>query len=136
MLLLKDSLVELHYDVTTDILSMKWPDLTGLTKSEIMHSLKKVIDTLKFYDIKKFLIDSRGNRIEVPVEDHRQVVHQFGVQLLTTRVEKLARIASNDMVREDRTHKLVEEVNKEITFNMQFQEFDNEQAALAWLKGH
>lgn len=134
MLLLKDSLVELYYDVTADVLSMKWPDLTGLTKSEIQHSLQKVIDTLKHYDIKKFLVDARENKVEVPEEVHKQVAYQFSIDLKSTRVEKMARIASTNLEREKRTYLVRQAINQELTFNLEYQEFNDGEAALSWLQ--
>jgi hypothetical protein len=134
MLLLKENLVELHYDVTSDLLSMKWPELTGLTISQIQHSLRKVIDTLKHYDVKHFLVDSRDNLLEVSAQEHRDVRYQFSADLRTTRVSKMARIASTNLSRGDRTHQVAREIAKDMNFNLQYQEFDDEEAALSWLR--
>ncbi|KAA3436914.1 hypothetical protein [Rufibacter hautae] len=134
MLVLKDSLVELHYDVTTDILSMGWPDLTGFALSEVNHSLKKVIDTLKHYDIKKLLIDGRQNKVEVTEKEQKQVAHQFSLDLRHTRVKKVARLASSDWDKERRSHQLSEELSHELTYSVQYQEFTDERTALAWLR--
>ncbi|GAA4424100.1 hypothetical protein GCM10023188_03540 [Pontibacter saemangeumensis] len=35
MLLHKDGLIELNYDVATDILTAKWPDMMNFTTAEI-----------------------------------------------------------------------------------------------------
>ncbi len=113
---------------------MAWPDLNGFALSEINHSLKKVIDTLKHYDIKKLLIDGRQNKVEVTEKEQKQVAHQFSLDLRQTRVKKVARLASMDREKERRTHLLSEELIHELTYSVQYQEFTDERTAVAWLK--
>ncbi len=52
MILHQDLLLELVYDVRTDILSVKWPDIKDVSVSELEYSFKKLLDTISHYDIK------------------------------------------------------------------------------------
>lgn len=58
MILHQDLLLELVYDVRTDILSVKWPDIKDVSVSELEYSFQKLLDTISHYDIKRLLIDS------------------------------------------------------------------------------
>ena len=134
MILHKDSLIELNYDVATDVLRVHWPDLSGFTMPEINYSLKKLIDTLRHYDIKKLLIDSRTSSVaDITREEHHMVLLNFAKKLMTTRLEKLARIQTKDNNRENMVAQTAEEAINDLGIQYQFQNFSDETTALNWL---
>jgi hypothetical protein len=134
MILHKDSLIELNYDVATDVLKVHWPDLTGFTMPEINYSLKKLIDTLRHYDIKKLLVDSRTSSIaDVTKDEHHLILLDFTRKLMTTRLERLARIQTNDNSREDLVLQTADEAIHDLGIQFQFQNFSDEATALSWL---
>ncbi|WP_192820241.1 hypothetical protein [Rufibacter sp. LB8] len=134
MLLYKDSLVELQYEVATDVLSMEWPDVTGFSKSEISHYLQKVIDTLKHYDVRRYLIDSRHNKVEVTETEQKNIAYQFSTELLKTRVNKMARVVGQNTEKERRVENMRQQLVAELPFEMEYQEFTDMATALSWLK--
>ncbi|WP_207431892.1 hypothetical protein [Sabulibacter ruber] len=133
MLLYKDGLLELNYEVTTDILSVRWPDLKFFSIAEIQYSLNKLVDALKHYDIKKLLIDSTSSTVEISEEEQKTIAYKFALMLQGTRVQKVARIINPDIKREQRSQKISGELTKEMTFTIQFENFPDQASALSWL---
>ena len=134
MLLHKDGLIELNYDVVSDVLKVKWPDLTGFTMPEINYSLTKLIDTLRHYDIKKLLVDSRTSSVaDVSQEEYHNVLFGFAKKLMTTRLEKMARIETADRSRENVVTQTADEAVNNLGIQYEFQNFTDEKTALRWL---
>ncbi|MEJ8755644.1 hypothetical protein WG947_01435 [Pontibacter sp. H259] len=134
MLIHKDGLIELNYDVVNDILKVRWPDLTGFTLPEINYSLKKLIDTLRHYDIKRLFVDSQASSLtDISWEEHHTVLINFTKMLMTTRIEKMARIETKDSTREDVVAQTAEEAINELGIKFQFKNFSDEGPALKWL---
>ncbi|WP_242919956.1 hypothetical protein [Pontibacter liquoris] len=134
MLLHKDGLIELHYEVASDILTVRWPDLTGASLSEVTYSFKMLTDTLKHYDIKRLLVDSRRNTVEVPEETYLNLMTKFTHELLATRLVKFARLKATDPVREKKTEDATELVNSMIVIPIAFKNFSDEESARRWLR--
>lgn len=134
MLLHKDGLIELNYDVRSDILSVRWPDLNGITISELEFSITKLVDTLRHYDIKNLLIDSRSSKIaDITREEHLKVLLEFVKLLMTTRLEKLARIETTDIGREGVVDIAAEEAINRLGIRFDFRNFSDEVSAREWL---
>ncbi|WP_347158848.1 hypothetical protein [Pontibacter chitinilyticus] len=134
MLLHKDGLIELNYEVATDILTVCWPDMTGFTRSEIGYALQKLIDTLKHYDIKKLLIDARSRVVELPEEEYADLMLDFSRNLLSTRLMKVARLQTLDMSREKKVERATAKVEKQVQIDIPYKSFADEVSALAWLR--
>ncbi|MBB6610671.1 hypothetical protein H7F15_06455 [Pontibacter sp. Tf4] len=134
MLLHKDGLIELRYEVANDVLLMNWPDLTGITLPEIDYSIRKIIDTLRHYDIKNLLIDSRQSKLsDLSQEEYQGVLITFVQQLKTTRLQRLARISTVDSRREDVVDDTAELALKKMGIDFVFRNFAEQQAAYSWL---
>ncbi|MBC5774751.1 hypothetical protein H8S95_11810 [Pontibacter sp. KCTC 32443] len=134
MLLHKDGLIELNYDVVHDILKVNWPDLTGATMPEINYSLKKLIDTLRHFDIKRLMVDSRGSSVaDISREDHQAIIFNFAKKLMSTRLEKMARIETKDNARETVVVQTAEEAIHNLGIQYQFRNFSDELSAYKWL---
>ena len=137
MLIHKDGLIELNYDVVNDILKVRWPDLTGLTMPEIDYSFHKLIDTLRHYDIKRLFIDSHTSSVaDISREEHHMVLLKFTKMLMTTRIEKMARIETKDSSREDVVTQTADEAIHKLGIQFQFQNFTDEHTALSWLSNN
>ena len=133
MILHKDGLIELHYDVKNDILSVKWPDITNFIKSEVQYSFKLLIDAIRHYDVKKLLIDSRHNVVEIPDPEYKSLMLQFSQDLVATRLQKVARIVSFDANRENKVRAVTEQIRPQLKMTLQSENFGTEAEALAWL---
>ncbi|WP_162426828.1 hypothetical protein [Pontibacter pudoricolor] len=134
MLLHKDGLIELKYDVVQDILFLRWPDMSGMTMPEIEFSLKKLIDTLRHYDIKNLLIDSRESKADLDKEEHRALMLRFSEYLTSTRLKKMARLATTDLHRENVVDHAVEEATNRLGITFEFRNFADEAGALKWIR--
>ncbi|MBJ6118340.1 hypothetical protein JAO76_09065 [Pontibacter sp. BT310] len=134
MLLHKDGLIELKYDVVLDILSLKWPDMSGMTLPEIEFSLQKLIDTLRHYDIKNLLIDSRESKTDLDNEEHLALMLRFSEYLTSTRLKKMARLATTDLNRENIVDYAVGETNNRLGITFEIRNFADEAGALKWLR--
>ena len=134
MLLHKDGLIELNYDVKSDILSVHWPDLNGITISELEFSVTKLVETLRHYDIKNLLIDSRSSKVnDISREEHLKVLLDFVRSVMTTRLEKLARIETTDIGREGIVDIAAEEAITRLGMQFEFRNFSDEASAREWL---
>jgi hypothetical protein len=134
MLLHKDGLIELKYDVVQDILSLRWPDMSGMTMPEIDFSLKKLIDTLRHYDIKNLLVDSRESKRDLGKEEHLALMLRFSEYLTSTRLKKMARLATTDLNRENVVDYAVEEANNRLGITFEIRNFADEASALKWFR--
>ncbi|NDK55812.1 hypothetical protein [Pontibacter fetidus] len=135
MLLHKDGLIELNYDVKWDVLSVRWPDLNGITISELEFSFAKLIDTLRHYDIKNMLIDTTASKVsEITQEQHLSLLIRFVKLVMTTRLQKLARIETADAGRENVVDIAAEEAINRLGIQFDFRNFSDEVSALEWLK--
>jgi len=134
MLLHKDGLIELNYEVATDTLTVSWPDMTTFTLSEIRFALTTIIDTLKHYDIKKLLIDTRANVVEITDEAYAELMLQFSRDLTTTRLQKVARLHAVNPAHEKRVARVTKSVNEAVNLSIDFNSFTDEFSALSWLR--
>ncbi|WP_207435534.1 hypothetical protein [Sabulibacter ruber] len=130
MIIYQSGLISLDYDPASDILYLQWPDVQEFLIPEIRQALRILVDHIKSYDIKYLLIDSSKASLEIPPEEYKDVLKEFGYNLSKTRLQKFARILTTNLNRE----KKVEEVKTEIAFPINLRSFSNKQEALAWLK--
>jgi len=133
MIIHTDSLMELVYEPKTDILSVKWPDLVDVPISVIQHSFSKLVDSINHYHITKLLLDSKGTVSNVSDEEYKPLAMKLVMSLGTTSLKKIARIISEDQLRENRAKTYSQELHSQITFKFKSKEFDNKESALAWL---
>ena len=133
MIIHQDGLLVLHYEPSTDILIVKWPDLLDVPSAVIEHSFSKLIQSINNYHITKLLLDSRGSRSNVPDAEYKPLALQLIIGLAATRLQKIARLISNDQVRETRAKNYSQEVQNTMRFTFKSQEFEDQESALAWL---
>ncbi|WP_181305659.1 hypothetical protein [Rufibacter sp. XAAS-G3-1] len=130
MIIYQSGLITLDYDPATDILYIKWPDVQDFLVLEIRQALRILVDHIKSYDIKKLLIDSSQASLEIPGAEYKDVLKEFGQNLMQTRLEKMARLLTPNPTREDK----VEEARQELRFPIPLRTFTDKQEAVAWLK--
>ncbi|ALI98230.1 STAS/SEC14 domain-containing protein [Rufibacter tibetensis] len=131
MIIYQSGLITLDYDPATDILYIKWPDVQDFLVPEIKQALHILVDHIRSYDIKKLLIESSKASLDIPGDEYKVVVNEFGQNLMNSRLEKLARILTPNTMRETK----VEEVKQELNFSVAMRTFTDKKKALSWLKG-
>lgn len=133
MIIHQDSLLVLQYEPSTDNVVVKWPDLLDVPNAVIEHSFSKLIQNINNYHITKLLLDSRGSRSNVPDEEYKPLALQLIMGLASTRIQKIARLISNDPARETRAKNYSQEVQTKMHFNFKSQEFEDQESAMTWL---
>ncbi|MGV3539601.1 MAG: hypothetical protein ACO1OQ_07310 [Rufibacter sp.] len=130
MIIYQNGFITLEYEPATDILFLEWPDVQDFLLPEVRQALRILVDHVKSYDIKRLLIDSSKASLEIPGEEYKEVVKEFGLNLMGTRLEKLARILTHNAMREEK----VEEAKQEVQFTIALRSFTDKQEALIWLQ--
>jgi len=136
MILHNDGLIELRYDIKTDVLFVRWPDVNGTPASAIAYSFKKLLDTINYYNITKLLLNSKHTKVDVDNEAYKPLTLQLGKDLAGTRLQKIARIPSELALRESKAQESIKELKSTIALSFITKEFADEASALAWLTGN
>ena len=123
-------LLKLDYTPSTDILAVEWPDIHSYTLNEVKDTLTEILKTIRHYDVKRLLIDARSTVVSVGQEEYAAISSAFGQQLLSTRLEKLARLESSSPTREAQ----VREITRNNTSPISFKSFASREEAYNWLK--
>lgn len=129
----RDGLLVLEYDIASDVLYISWPDLSGFSKVEIQYSFQKLIEAIKSYDVKRLLLDSSKTRVDASYEDYKMLMLELGTGLLSTRLERIARVRAEDNMREQLVQQFTQEIVVDPQFNIPYQDFKSVDDALEWL---
>jgi len=133
MILHQDLLLELVYDVRTDVLSVQWPDIKDVSVSELEFSFQKLLDTISHFDIKKLLIDSSKSVVTLDDKIYKPLLFRLVLAFNNTRLQKMARIISENEYRENLLKSYVAEIKHKETIAFRTKEFEKQETALAWL---
>ncbi|WP_205502644.1 hypothetical protein [Rufibacter psychrotolerans] len=131
MIIYKSGLLTLDYDPGYDILYINWPDVQEYLIPELRQSLSIVVDHVRSYDIKNLMVDTTKSTLEISADEYKEVLKEFGRNLTSTRLQKLARVLTLNETRETK----IEEAKNEIHFAIALRTFSNKEEALHWLKG-
>ncbi|GHA81448.1 hypothetical protein [Pontibacter akesuensis] len=132
MIIYHNSIITLDYNPATDILSVALPDMQAHSISEVEHCLDIIAEHIVSYDVKKLLLDSSKAVVEVGDEAYRSLILQFSRQLMKTRLQKVARIATPVASQEHRANLVAEEVHQ-LNPAVAYENFTGRAAALDWL---
>ncbi|WP_345169469.1 hypothetical protein [Nibribacter koreensis] len=129
MIIYKSGFLTLHYTPSTDILTVNFPPVEDILNTEISRSFGIIVECTRNYDIKKLLFDARGTQVEVQEETFAPIISHFVKSLATTRVQKIARVASSNLFKEH----VVKRVFNDTKLLIQFQSFTELEPAVDWL---
>jgi hypothetical protein len=133
-MLIYSGIITLNYHPSTDILETSMPDVRQFASSEVSFCLGLIIDTIRNYNIKNLLLDSSKTVIEAEDEAYKAIIAKFGMDLMSSQLKKLARISTQDVVREERSAKISGELKEELNLPISFKNFTNKAEAIKWLK--
>ena len=136
MILLQNSIIKLDYSPATDILEVDYPDLHGFLLPEIKHTINKLVDTIRNYDIKKVLLDSTKTIISVSEEDSQEIAAYLAAGIMKTRVQKLARVQSSSPRVETTAQANIRHIHESLSLPFQLQNFASKPDAIKWLVGN
>lgn len=129
-MIIPSKLIKLDYNPSTDVLSVKWPDFNGFSLDESLETISVVLKTIRHYDVKRLLIDSRNTVVNISKEQYSEIAADFAKEMITTtRLEKVARIQSIDVMREEQ----VKGMSKNYQTPIAFKTFASEIEAVLWL---
>lgn len=128
-MIIPSKLIKLDYNVSTDVLSVKWPDFDGYSLEESVETISEVLRTVRHYDVKRLLIDSRSTIVNISREQYEKVATDFVKEIMKTRLEKVARIQTIDAMREEQ----VRGMSNSFT-SIAFKNFSTETEAILWLQ--
>jgi hypothetical protein len=134
MILLENGVLRLEYDPATDILQVRYPDLSSFLLSEIRHSLKIMVETIRNYDVRKLLLDASHTAIEVSNEENRELTMELASMLANTRLLKVARVQPFDAKKEMRAQENIEAARRAGLLPYEVSTFSNRMEAIHWLK--
>lgn len=132
-MLIYSGIITLDYDLTTDVLVTSMPDVRQFALSEVSFCLELIVDNIRNYDIKNLLLDSSKSVIEVEEEAYKAITTKFMMDLMSTRLKKIARVGTTDTKREENSAKLSSELRKELNLPIQFKTFTSKADAMEWL---
>lgn len=133
MIIANNGLITLDYDPATDILSVDLPDVRSFSLGEVERSLQILVDAIINYDIKKLFLDSSKAVVEVDDEAYRRLILKFSMDLMKTRLLKLARIGSAIDHQEQRANMVAGEIRQQQQLAIDFQNFRTRTEAVDWL---
>ncbi|RDV11904.1 hypothetical protein DXT99_23660 [Pontibacter diazotrophicus] len=132
-MLIYSGIINLNYDPVSDVLVTSMPDVRQFGMSEVSFCLGLIVDNIRNYDIKKLLLDSSESMIEVENEAYKAIVLQFGMDLMKTRLKRIARVATTNATREESSAKLSGEIRQELNLPIEFKNFIDKTEAMDWL---
>lgn len=130
-MVLHDKIIRLDYNPATDILETSMPDVTHFMLPEVKMCLEVIVTNIRNYDIKKLLLDATNSVIDMDEDDeaYKAIAMQFGMDLMGTRLKKIARVESRDLVREAKSAAARQQAN----LPMEFRNFSSRAEAMDWL---
>ncbi|OKL39604.1 hypothetical protein [Pontibacter flavimaris] len=128
-MIIPNKFIQLDYNPTTDVLFIEWPNMHDYSLPEMRFIMEEVIASVKHYDIKKILADSRQSTITLDDETYGQLINGLALLLQTTRLEKFARLTTAELNRET----IASHAASLVKDSIQYQSFDDAGVAMAWL---
>ena len=129
-MILESSLIRLDYNPAKDLLLVEWPDYNIYSLYEFNHLLEKVVNTVRYYDISYLLLDASEALDAITDVDYMDSAIKFLEDLNTTRIKKVARLVTNNVIREGQ----IREINRRTQLTLEFQTFANLEVELSWLE--
>ena len=121
--------IKLNYDPAGDVLSVEWPDFRDYTVGAAAFSLDTVVETVKLYDVKYLLADTRKGVVDISEPEYKEIILKFAMGLAATRIQKIARVVTESTLREGPIH----EVTHHARLSIPVRNFYSINDALGWL---
>ena len=134
MILEEDSILNFRYNISTQILSISWPDLSNTPLPEIENSLQKLARNIKNFDIRKVMADHRFGYTSLDDDAYKKMIEDYHRSLADTHLEKLARIIPENPAWEYFITNLSKELEEKLNLPFKVRFFTKKADALKWLK--
>src|SRR5688572_6121779 len=100
MVIYSDSLIHLEFDPKADILKVNWPHLVNESIVLVRPVISKILDSIKYFNVNKLLIDTKDTKTNIREEDFRKLSKEFVAVIASSNLKKLARIIYAEPQRE------------------------------------
>ncbi|MHC2990607.1 hypothetical protein OB13_03020 [Pontibacter sp. HJ8] len=134
MILYQDNVVKLDYSPAKDVIELVWPDMQEVFLPEIRQALAKTVEVIRLYDVKNLLIDASNSSVVLNASESHALSIEMVKELSYTRLQRLARIETQDMAREQANVAQWSEIKKVAQVSFEFQTFADKSSALEWLQ--
>ncbi|MCC9167273.1 hypothetical protein [Pontibacter harenae] len=128
-MIIDNPIVKLDYDIAKDILCVEWPNVHDYSISETTYVLDTIVSTIRYYDIKSLLTDTRKGIIGITSQQYLEIIFKFAQDLAKTRIEKLARVVTEETLRAQQ----ISEVSQKANLTVPIRNFSDFDEAVAWL---
>jgi len=128
MILFESPLIRLEYTPATDILLADLSNRNEFYALELKEIFRMISTTVRHYDVKRLLMDSRNRIIAISDEEYAVLMENYLQDLQNTRLEKLARLKTGVSSREG-----LAKQNKETVFSFALETFMDKEMAIEWL---
>jgi len=128
MILFESPLIRLEYTPATDILLADLSNRNEFYALELKEIFRMISTTVRHYDVKRLLMDSRNRIIAISDEEYAVLMENYLQDLQNTRLEKLARLKTGVSSREG-----LAKHNKETLFSFALETFMDKEMATEWL---
>lgn len=135
MLIFSDDTCRLEYAAAQEVLTVELSGQRQLGAREIRKAIISAVACVREHTVERLLLDFRKATLQVGDTDYRYLIAQLAVGLRPSSVKRVARIATQDPLREDQVNAVFREVKKAIRLPLEFRSFDSQAAAIAWLEG-
>lgn len=133
MLLYTDELVELEYLIAQNILHVKPQDQREHQSSEFKRITVSIVVCARENKVEKLLVDFSRNRLVMTVQEYKSLLVQLVIGLMHSPVQKIARIATEDMEREQLFKSMCDQIRAAIKLPVEIRSFRDRAEALQWL---
>lgn len=132
-MLIYSGIITLDYNPATDVLATNMPDIREFSSSEVAYCLDLIVESIRGYDIKNLLLDASKSVVEVEDEAYKAITTKFSMGLMNTRLKKIARVATEDAKREEKSAKITRELRQELHLSIEHRNFTGREEAMDWL---
>lgn len=133
MILFENGFIKLDYAPSTNILCIECPDMEEFELLHIHKAINIIPEALTNYDIKKCLLDTSNTDMEVGEENHSVAMNHLASGFMSSRLQKVARVSSGNVAREEHVSLFVREVEQEAKPAIAYRNFTGRAEAMDWL---
>ncbi|EJF08208.1 hypothetical protein [Pontibacter sp. BAB1700] len=128
-MIIPNKFLKLDYNPTKDILFVDWPNMHSYTLPEVTYIINEVVETVRSYDIKRILTDTRQSKVTVPMEEYAGIINNLALQLASTRLQKFAKLKTADPDRET----ISSNAAALVVGSIMYRSFESMEEAIEWL---
>ena len=135
VVLFQDFTIVIERQPDTNIICVCWLEQQVFRMSDFEYSFHNLMENIEKFGTKKLLAQSSRSMIHLPEEQFTSVILLLQSGLAHSKIEKVARISSDNSPEDMKCIKYFEHIINEMQLEIDFKNFDKRKEALAWLSG-